>query len=137
MRMMTVESAATSPVLEPAGKDRRRAARQTLVAKAMLFPQTAPAQPQPVFLCNISHFGIGFRTPTSFDPGKRYRIRLEAGPMCMTSYVEVVSCRPRDAQSFEVGAAFVRNELDFDSRESFRRVESIPRNPSRDLIPHN
>jgi hypothetical protein len=135
--MTTTEETSAPDTAETDGKDRRRAARQTLVAKAMLFPQTVPARPQSIYLCNISHFGIGFRTPQPFETGDRYRIRIEAGPMRMASHVEVVSCRPRDAQSFEVGAAFVRNELDFDRRETGRRAESIPRNPSRDLVPHS
>jgi hypothetical protein len=118
---------------EPAAPDRRREPRQTCVAKAVLFPD-GPGPTRRAFISNISMFGVGFRAPVPCSIGQRYRMKVEAGPMKFNAKLEIRSCRGHGDTGFVIGGQFIANELDFEARSS-SKVESIPRNPSHDLMP--
>ena len=122
-----------------ASRDRRREPRLTLVTKAVLFPDHSDAttpraslrRPCKVFLCNISYFGVGFRSPSQMQAGERYDLKVEAGPVRIQGQVEVMRCREHDERSYEIGARFVPSA----SIPMGRAAKSIPRNPSQQLRP--
>lgn len=94
--------------------ERRRAARQTLVARATIRPDNplGPGGPSAVgYVSNISLLGIAFHTRKPLSANERYQIKLEVGPMKWTSRLRIVSCQPHASGTWDVGAAFVANEL--------------------------
>jgi hypothetical protein len=111
------------PVAEPAtiparpiatGVERRRAARQTLVARATIRPETNYAGVGPMaagYVSNISLKGIGFHTRRPLIVGERYSIKLEVGPMRWQSRLRVVACNSHPSGTYDVGAEFIANEL--------------------------
>ena len=105
--------AAVKAVTTLSGKERRRAARQTLVARAILRCDSAAAEAAAGFVSNISMLGIGFHTRKALPVGTMYQMKVEAGPMQWRSRVRVVSCVAHDTSgTWDVGAEFVGNELD-------------------------
>ena len=56
---------------EQAAADRRRAARQSLVTKALIYPDQPCANPQRVALRDISLLGVAFDSPVPFEPHLR------------------------------------------------------------------
>lgn len=110
MPQLVMASSPTKPAVE-----RRRAPRQTLVAKASIRPDTAvqmPAMTSAGFVSNISMNGVGFHTRKPLAIGEKYRITLELGPMKWASRMRIVSCRHHpESETFDVGAEFVGNEL--------------------------
>jgi hypothetical protein len=107
---LVIAPAAPAPAVE-----RRRAPRQTLVAKAAIRPDSAvvlASHTSAGFVSNISMNGVGFHTRKPLAIGEKYRITLELGPMKWSSRMRIVSCRHNEAsETFEVGAEFVGNEL--------------------------
>ncbi|QOV87831.1 PilZ domain-containing protein [Humisphaera borealis] len=107
---IVMSTAGSKPAIE-----RRRAPRQTLVAKASIRPDTAVQMGSLTsagFVSNISMNGVGFHTRKPLAIGEKYRITLELGPMKWSSRMRIVSCRHHeDSQTFDVGAEFVGNEL--------------------------
>lgn len=103
-----------APATRP-GVERRRAARQTLVAKASIRPDTnvqMASLTSAGFVSNISMNGVGFHTRKPLAIGEKYRITLELGPMKWSSRMRIVSCRHHpESETFDVGAEFVGNEL--------------------------
>jgi hypothetical protein len=95
--------------------ERRRAPRQTLVAKASIRPDTNVQMASMMsagFVSNISMNGVGFHTRKPMAVGEKYRITLELGPMKWSSRMRIVSCRHHpESETFDVGAEFVGNEL--------------------------
>ena len=128
---------------EQAAADRRRAARQSLVTKALVYPDQPCANPQRVALRDISLLGVAFDSAVPFEPDQRLRLRVEAGPMHMAARMRVTACRACGDDLFAVGAEFVQNELDVLDGKRMRvtadslptRHEVIARNPCRDLKP--
>jgi hypothetical protein len=99
----------------PPHRERRRSARQTLVAKAVIKPDvsvTVPALVTTGFVSNISMGGIGFHTRKPLAVGEKFRVNLELGPMKWSSRMKVVACtaHPKSG-TFDVGAEFVGNDL--------------------------
>ncbi|HZL38195.1 MAG TPA: PilZ domain-containing protein [Tepidisphaeraceae bacterium] len=95
-------------------RERRRAARQTLVARATVRPHNplGPGGPSAAgYVSNISLLGIGLHTRRPLSIGERYHIKLEAGPMKWTSHLRVVSCQPHPSGTWDIGAHFIANEL--------------------------
>ena len=95
----------------PARPERRRAPRQTLVARIVL---TGDASPTPVttgFISNISALGIGFHTRRPLAVGGNYQMRIELGPMRWATRLRVVTCKPHGTGSYDVGAEFVAGEV--------------------------
>jgi len=93
--------------------DRRRDARLSLVARATLFNEDGVGAPYRIDLRNISIRGCGFAVHGgAMQPGQRYRIKIEMGPMQFTSKLRVVSARSIGFGAHEVGAEFLRNELE-------------------------
>jgi hypothetical protein len=106
---------AVKAVPKLSGKERRRAARQTLVARAILRCDSAAAEAAAGFVSNISMLGVGFHTRKALPIGTMYQIKVEAGPMQWRSRVRVVSCVQHDGTgTWDVGAEFVGNELNAD-----------------------
>jgi hypothetical protein len=58
------------------------------------------------FLSNISDLGVGLHTRRPLAVGETFRMRLDLGPMKWTAPVRVVSCRPHDSGTYDVGAEF-------------------------------
>jgi hypothetical protein len=122
--------------------ERRREPRLSIATKATLFPpirndvvptgMIAPVGTRRVCLVDISYMGVRFRAGTPHEPGERWRLKVEAGPMKLDAQVEVVRCAFEEATGYEVGARFVSTELPLRSASP---VTSIPRNPSRHLVP--
>ena len=50
--------------------------------------------------------GIGFRSPVTLEVGSFHQILVMAGPLRLSSRLRVVSLRPYDDGTFEVGAEF-------------------------------
>lgn len=122
------------------GKDRRRAARQALVTKALVVREREGGPPQRAMLADISLLGLGFDFSQPIEVGSRCRVRVEAGPMRLSATVNVVSCR-KHGDGYRVGCQFVMNELDRPDRrepaasETRPKPLALPRNASRDLVP--
>jgi hypothetical protein len=101
------------PALPPGGRDRRRAPRQTLVAKATVRSESQAHLVASGFVSNISMNGVGFHTRRPLRIGEKYQLRVEVGPMRWASRLRVVSCAAHgDSGTFDVGAEFVGNELE-------------------------
>jgi len=104
-----------SPARPRPAAERRRAPRQTLVAKACIRPDTAVQMASlnsTGFVSNISMNGVGFHTRKPLAIGEKYRITLELGPMKWSSRMRIVSCLHHpDSETFDIGAEFVGNEL--------------------------
>ena len=97
------------------GKERRRSARQTLVARAIVRCDTAAGEVAAGYVSNISMLGVGFHARKPLPVGSMYQIKVEAGPMQWRSRVRVVSCVGHDTSgTWDVGAEFVGNELNAD-----------------------
>ena len=96
-------------------QERRRAPRQTLVAKATIRPDGSVSMPPLMttgFVSNISMGGIGLHTRRPLAIGEKYNLNLELGPVKWTSRFQVVSCQPHETSgTFDVGAEFVGNDL--------------------------
>ena len=110
--------------------ERRRDVRQSLVAKAILFNEDGVGAPYRIDLRNISVRGCGFIANGAVELGRRFRIKIEIGPMSFASPMRVVSARPAGFGSFEVGAEFLRNELalsDVDAMPMSARPQRIER----------
>jgi hypothetical protein len=135
-----IETSGDAP--DEALPERRREARLGIVAKATLFPpirndvapsaMLAPVGTRRVCLADISYLGVRFRAGSAHEPGERWRLKVEAGPMKLDAQVEVVRCAFEETTGYEVGARFVSTELPL---RTAAPVASVPRNPSRHLIP--
>ncbi len=108
-----VTEAPPAPVALPAGRERRRTPRQTLVAKASVRSAAKAHLVASGFVSNISMTGVGFHTRKPLRIGEKYQLRLEVGPMRWASRMRIVSCAAHDdSGTFDVGAEFVGNELE-------------------------
>lgn len=101
----------------PAKADRRRAPRQTLVARATVQAEDSGMGVGAGYVSNISMVGIGFHTRRPLEVGQKYHIRLEVGPMKWSTRLRVVSCNPHDTGTWDVGAEFVGNDLSIPLRQ--------------------
>jgi hypothetical protein len=107
------EEAPAAPVVLPAGRERRRAPRQTLVAKAAVRSESQAHLVASGFVSNISMNGVGFHTRRPLRIGEKYQLRVEVGPMRWASRLRIVACAPHgDSGTFDIGAEFVGNELE-------------------------
>jgi hypothetical protein len=106
MRFATAEhTLAQRPI-----RERRRAPRQTLVAKATVRSDAQATVVASGFLSNISMSGVGFHTRRPLTIGEKYQLRIEVGPMKWASRLRVVSCMAM-GDTWDVGAEFVGNDL--------------------------
>jgi len=128
---------------EDALPERRREARLPIATKATLFPplrhDLVPGEPmQPavgtrrIALQDISFLGCRFRAAGPHEPGERWRIKVEAGPMKLDGQVEVVRCDFNRATGYEIGARFLTTQLPL---RTAAPATSVPRNPSHHLVP--
>jgi hypothetical protein len=109
-----INAPAPLPTPKPSGMERRRAVRQTMIARAVIRPETNYAgigNMAAGYLSNISMKGVGFHTRRPLVVGERYSIKLELGPMRWQSRMRVVTCNPHPSGTYDVGAEFVANEL--------------------------
>ena len=124
MRLVEALAEATGPAEKPksagplTGRDRRRAPRQTLVAKATVRCESQAVVIASGFLSNISMSGVGFHTRKPLRIGEKYQLRVEVGPMKWASRLRVVSCMAH-GDTYDVGAEFVGNELASLARREF------------------
>jgi PilZ domain-containing protein len=97
----------------PLGTERRRAARQTLVARATIKSESNfRSGPMAAgYVSNISMKGVGFHTRRPLLVGESYQMKLEAGPLKWQSRVRIVNCKEHDSGTYDVGAEFIANEL--------------------------
>lgn len=96
------------------GTERRRSARQTLVARATIRPESNFTGCGPLaagYVSNISMKGIGLHTRRPLVVGESYQIKLEVGPLKWNSRLRVVSCREHETGTWDVGGEFIANEL--------------------------
>ena len=108
---MGMDSAANTNSGTSRPQDRRRAARQKFVTKALLYRDNRSKSPQRITLKDVSMMGAGFETHAPVEPGTRCRIRIEAGPNIISWRVRVVCCGKIDADLFHVGTQFVTADL--------------------------
>lgn len=93
------------------GADRRRSTRHSLGAHGLVVPD--PRRPQvsgsslQVLVMNVSLHGVGFRSPAEFIPGTYYGLKIGAGPLNLTSTLQIVCSRMREDGLWDVGARFV------------------------------
>ena len=107
--------------------ERRRAARQVLITKALVTREREGGPPKRAMLADISLLGIGFDMDEAIEVGARCRVRVEAGPMQLSAKVTVVNCR-KHGEGFRIGCEFVLNEVE--------RVEGAgPADAPRDWVP--
>jgi hypothetical protein len=86
--------------------ERRRMVRETVSAKGLLSMDRFDEEGQMVEVFDLHLQGIGFRSPVSLETGGYHQILVMAGPLRLSSRLRVVSARPYDDGSFEVGAEF-------------------------------
>lgn len=101
-----------NPLVEP--DDRRRAFRQPLVCKGMLYRLDRSAGPQRITLKDVSMLGVGFDAASSIEPGTRCRVQIELGPTRISWRLRVVCCGRIDDNLYRVGCDFVPAELDLE-----------------------
>lgn len=89
--------------------DRRRDARLTLVAKAVIGNEDGSGALHEVGLRNISDCGCSFVAHFPLRIDNYYHIQIEMGPMSYASKMRVASCRVADDGDFEIGVQFVRS----------------------------
>lgn len=133
---------ATEAAPEDALPERRREPRLSIVTKATLFPpirydaapigMVQPTGTRRVCLQDISYFGLRFVASTPHEAGERWRVKVEAGPMKLDGHIEVVRCDYYRSSGYEVGARFLTTDLPLRTASP---VASVPRNPSRHLVP--
>jgi len=99
------------PVPAPLTQERRRASRQTLVARASLQAESDPGAVATGFLSNISEMGVGLHTRRALAVGEKFHMRIELGPLNWATRLRVVSCRAHDSGTYDVGAEFVAASL--------------------------
>lgn len=93
------------------GADRRRSMRHPLGAHGNIVPD--PRRPQvsnsslQVLVMNVSLHGVGFRSPAEFLPGTYYGLKIGAGPLNLSSTLQIVCSRRREDGLWDVGARFV------------------------------
>jgi len=131
---------ATDATPAPNGADRRRAARQTLITKALVVREREGGPPQRATLADVSLLGLSFDFGEQIEVGSRIRVRVEAGPMRLSARMRVASCRPHQ-DGFRIGCEFVLNEIDSIERPEPKENEvrpkpvALPRNPCYELRP--
>jgi hypothetical protein len=120
----------------PTFDERRRDARQSIVARATLFVDQGVGAPQKVELRNISVSGCSFRVRDALVPGNRYRIKIEIGPMSYASPLRIISTTQLGHGQYDVGAEFIRNELAMPNPdERWANAQRVGRNPVGTLRP--
>ena len=90
----------------PTAPERRRAPRQTLVARVLVRSEASLAPVTTGFTSNISMLGVGLHTRRSLPVGEMFLMRVEAGPMQWTARLRVVSCKLHGG-TWDVGAEFL------------------------------
>src|SRR5215212_1063568 len=91
----------------PRRPERRRSPRQTLVAKAVVRSEATQTTVATGFISNISMLGVGFHTRRGLAIGETFHLRVEAGPVNWSTRLRVVSCRPHETGTYDVGAEFL------------------------------
>ena len=89
--------------------DRRDSNRQLLGAVGVLAEETDQqfANQLQVLVMDVSLSGVGFRAPVPFRNGSIYAMKIGTGPLHLKARLEIVSSRPREDGTFDVGAKFV------------------------------
>jgi hypothetical protein len=102
-------SGSNSILQSPAGsdEDRRCEPRRKFIAQAVLFPDNGDSAPQKIELRNISTRGCSFQLHGDIDTARRYRIKIDMGPMGYTSRLRIASVRADGPGNVTVGAEFV------------------------------
>jgi len=93
-------------------RERRRAHRQMLVIKGMLYRNNNAASPQRVRLRNVSMTGVAFESQVPIETGTRCKLLIEMGPARLNWRVKVVCCGKMGDGGYYVGGQFVTNELE-------------------------
>ncbi len=108
---MRMPFAAAAQSATSGGAERRRSIRHSLGAHGLIVPD--PRRPQvsnsslQVIVMNVSLHGVGFRSPAEFIPGTYYGLKIGAGPLNLSSTLQVVCSRVREDGLWDVGARFV------------------------------
>ena len=89
--------------------ERRRSTRQMLGAVGVLAEDsdTLFRNQLQVLVMNVSVGGVGFRAPVPFRAGSIYAMRIGTGPLHLKARLQIISSRPRDDGTYDVGAKFV------------------------------
>jgi len=89
--------------------DRRRGTRHTLGTVGVMLSDRPGGSDLgfQVMIVDVSLSGVGFRSPADFTPGAVWRIRIGTGPIFLSSRAKIVSSRPRQDGTFDIGAAFI------------------------------
>jgi hypothetical protein len=92
-------------------EDRRRAHRQQLITRAILYRDDNKASPARVTIRDVSLKGVGFDSPVPIEHNVRCRLHIEAGPARITWRLRVVCCGKMDKAGYHVGGQFLTSEL--------------------------
>jgi hypothetical protein len=92
-------------------RERRRSVRHPLGALGVVTSEARDAGAKPathqVLVANVSLHGVGFRSPVEFEPGTYHGLKIGAGPLFLSSRLQIVCSRPSEDGLFDVGARFV------------------------------
>jgi hypothetical protein len=91
--------------------ERRRAYRQGLAIKGMLYRDSNAASPQRVRLRDVSMGGVSFDSQGPVEIGARCRLLIEMGPARLNWHVRIIRCVKTAEGGYLVGGQFVTNEL--------------------------
>jgi hypothetical protein len=88
--------------------ERRSSTRQPLGAVGVLAEESDLQfrNQLQVLVLNVSVGGVGFRSPVAFRPGATYAMRIGTGPLHLKARLQIISSRPREDGTFDVGAKF-------------------------------
>lgn len=89
-------------------KERRRSERKQQVVEAWIKSPTAtdPTERLEVKALNISRHGLAFSVPTALPEGAFYAIEVLMGEQKIASEIQIVTCRRKSSEQFDVGAEF-------------------------------
>jgi hypothetical protein len=96
-----------TPPAPPNTNDRRRRARIPGNTNGWLFLSDGDHAPaREITVLDISRHGVGFTFDGPLDVGAICRVRVGFGPKRLARRLRVVTCRPNDIGSYNIGGEF-------------------------------
>lgn len=102
-----MDSAVISGEVEERGYERRRAFRQSLTCKGLLYRDDGRAAPQRITMADVSMLGAGFDSDHPVETGTRCRVQLELGPTRISWRLRVRFCGKVAEGPYRIGCEFI------------------------------